>query len=100
MDSALPSYERGGIGLLEENWGKLKLYEEEQDVIVVGETLSEEDKIKERRSLLGRIFIDRAISKETIRGMTRKIWRLRKPPVFTEVGMNTFIVTFATETDK
>lgn len=100
MDSTLPSYERGGIGLLEEKQGKFKFSEEEQDVIVVGETLSEEDKIKERHSLLGRIFIDRAVSKETITGMTKKIWRLSKPPVFIEVGMNRFIVTFATETYK
>lgn len=67
---------------------------------MVGETLLEDDKINERHSLIGRIFIDRAVSKETIKGMIGKIWWLSKPAVFIEVGKNIFIVTFDTETDK
>lgn len=64
------------------------------------EALSEEDKIKERRSLIGKVFTDRFISKETIRGTIAKIWRICKPIVFKEAGKNMFVVTFATEIDK
>lgn len=78
----------------------MKLSEEEQDTIVVGETISENDKIKERWSLIGKVFTDRNKSKMTISGMVGKIWRISKLEVFTEVGKNCFIITFAIETDN
>lgn len=64
------------------------------------EFVSEDDKIKERMSLMGKIFTDRQISKVTIGGLMGKIWCISKPAIFSEVGSNSFIVTFATEIDK
>lgn len=64
------------------------------------EFVSEDDKIKERMSLMGKIFTDRQISKATIGELMGKIWRISKPAIFSEVGSNIFIVTFATKIDK
>lgn len=88
------------ISYLEEKWNQIKLSKGEQNIIVVEKTLSKDDKINERCNLIGKIFTDCHISKQTIRGMMRKIWRISKPTTFIKVGKNMFIVTFTTETDK
>lgn len=74
-----------GISYLEEKWSQFKLYEEDQDVIMAEDTQTEDDKIKERHSLIGKIFTEQYISKETIGGLMGKIWRISKPTIFTEV---------------
>lgn len=61
--------EREGMVFLEEKWNQLKLSEEEQDTIVFNEPVSEDDKVKERKSLIGKIFTDRQISKAIIGGL-------------------------------
>lgn len=52
-----------GMQLLEEKWGQLRLLEEEQNSITVGEEVLEEDRIKVRRSLVGRVCSERNIIK-------------------------------------
>lgn len=63
---------------LEEKWEKLCLNEEEQVTIVVGDDVSEEGIIKERRSLIGKILSKRNISQEKVRSTMGKIWRISK----------------------
>lgn len=74
-----------GIPFLEERWSRLKLFKDELDTIVGGEILSEDDKVKERRSLIGKLFTERRVSKEMIKGTMGKIWHLSKNATFTEV---------------
>lgn len=47
--------------ILEGNWDKLRLNSEEEDSIKVEEEFSVSDRIKERRSLLGKLCLDRTI---------------------------------------
>lgn len=91
-----------GLNILEERWGKLRLTEEEQVSITLGEEeVSEMDNIKERRSLVGKIFSERSISRDTIQTTTMgKIWKLTRSASFKEVEKNLFIITFATEAEK
>lgn len=73
--------------------------EKEKDTILVEEDTPEE-LIKERHYLVGKIFSDRRINRETMESTMGKIWRISKQAAFTEVEKNMFMVTFATETDK
>lgn len=74
--------------------------EEEQIGITMGEAVLEEEHIKERRSLVGRICTDWSISRDTIQTTMGRIWRLHKVASFKEANKNLFIVTFSTETEK
>lgn len=74
--------------------------EEEQIGITIGEVVSEEEHIKERCNLVGRICTDRSIRRDTIQTTMRRIWRLHKVVSFKEDGKNLFIVTFSTEAKK
>lgn len=56
--------------------------------------VSEEENIKERRSLVGRICTKRNISRDVIQATMKKIWRLHKAASFKEAGRNLFIITF------
>lgn len=47
---------------LAEKWGNLQLNEEEQESIIVGEDSPKEEVIKERCSMVGKIFLKRNIS--------------------------------------
>lgn len=67
---------------------------------MVGEVLSEEDKIKERCNLISKIFNEQCIIREMIKEAMGKVWWLSKFGTFKEVRENMFIITFATETDK
>lgn len=85
---------------LVEQWNNLWLSEEEQDTIVVGEDIPDKERIKERCSLVRKIFSDRSMSWEIVRGTMGRIWRINKQAAFTKVGKNTSIITFATKTNK
>lgn len=67
-----------------------------KDTIAVREEFLEEEQIKKKRSLIGKIYMDRYISKEIIWGTMEKIWQLSKPTSFKESGKNILIVTLAT----
>lgn len=67
---------------------------------LVGEDTLEEEIIKERRNLVGKIFSDRYITREIVKVTMWKIRRINKQVAFTKVERNTFMITFATETDK
>lgn len=58
------------------------------------------DKIKEKWSLVEKIYADKNVGKETIKGTMGNIWRLNKSASFTEAERNVFIVTFVTDADK
>lgn len=60
----------------------------------------EDDLSKEKRSLLGKICMEKIINKKLIRTTMRKIWKLHKLAIFKEVGKNTFATTFTNEADK
>lgn len=49
---------------------------------------------------MGKIHMDRKISKETIRGTMGKTCWLSKPAILKEAGKNIFIITFASVGDK
>lgn len=50
--------------------------------------------------MIGKILMDRSISREIVRRTMRKIWRLSKKASFTKAKKNTFIVSFRTKVDK
>lgn len=80
--------------------GEVTLSGEEDKLITLGEELSKEDYIKERRSLQGNVCADRSIRKEILKVTMGKIWKKSKLMVFKAVGKNIFTVTFETESDK
>lgn len=85
---------------LEAQWKQLRLSEEEQEPLIIEDVVSEDDKVKEERSLVGKIHMDRKIGKETIRGNMGNIWRLSKLAVFKVAEQNIFIITFTSVGDK
>lgn len=58
------------------------------------------DQIKEQRSLLGKLCLDRMTGKEVPRNTMGKIWKISKPAIFRDLGSNLFSITFETKTDK
>lgn len=61
-----------GMNSSEVQWEKLWLFEDESDSIVMDKTLSKDDLLKEQRNLLGKIILERNISKELIRSTMGK----------------------------
>ncbi|KAF5474654.1 hypothetical protein F2P56_006537 [Juglans regia] len=94
--------EPDGIGMksLEDQWEKLKLSDEERRVVDVGEDNEEEAWEYGERSIVGKIFLDRTIGRETLSATMRKIWRISKPAEFREVGDNKFVISFSSVADK
>lgn len=85
---------------IEGQWNKLKLTEEEKDPISVEDDLSEDECIKERRSIIGKLCMNRIINKDVLRITMGRIWRTSKPALYKEVGKNLLNISFAMETDK
>lgn len=74
-----------GLKSLGGKWEQLRLTEEEDDFFFLDDEANEADRTKERRSLIGKICIERTIGKEVIRKTVGRIWRISKPATFTEV---------------
>lgn len=90
-----------GLKILEERWGQLRLSKEEQVRLTMDEEeLTDQDTIKERRSLVEKICTERSIIRDAIQSTMGKIWKLGKAATFKEVEKNLFIVTFSTEAEK
>lgn len=85
---------------LEVQWEQFKLMEDEICKIDVDEGLSEDERIKEKRSVIGKIIVNCIIGLDIIKTTMNKIWRISRSSSFKEVGDNLFIITFATELDK
>lgn len=92
--------ETDGMKGLEAQWRQLRLYEDEQETLLVDENFPKINKIKEKKSVIEKVCADRYIGKEAIRVTMKKIWRLSELASFKEVGKKNFIVTFAIEEDK
>lgn len=86
--------------ILEGNWEKLRLNSDEEDPIQVEDEFSVSNRIKERRSLLGKLCLDSMVGKEVLRTTMGKIWKISKPAIFRDLGSNLFSITFESETDK
>lgn len=78
---------------LEGHWDKLRLNVEEEDVY-------SSSCIKERRSLLDKVCIDRNIGREISKTTMGKIWRISEPVIFQAMDKNIYNINFATEVDK
>ncbi|XP_042958199.1 uncharacterized protein LOC122293796 [Carya illinoinensis] len=85
---------------LQEMWGNFQLNEEEGEAIEIEGEGSSEVQRKGERSLIGKIWSERVIGKNIVENTMAKVWRLSKPAIFTEVGRNIFVITFATHADK
>ncbi|XP_042983175.1 uncharacterized protein LOC122312593 [Carya illinoinensis] len=85
---------------IQERWSKLRLLESEASVLNLDEEGSTVTKEKGDRSLVGKVFSDRMVSKEVLASTMAKVWWISKRADFHECGSNTFIVTFATIADK
>lgn len=85
---------------MEAQWSHLWLSEEEQESLVMEDIGSEDDKVKEKRSLVRKIHMDRKIKKKTIKGTMGKIWQISKPANFKKAVNNIFIITFASIANK
>lgn len=62
-----------GIKSLKKKWGQLHLSEKEQISIIVGDEVPKEDSIKEWKSLVGMLGIERSVSNEAIQTTMGKI---------------------------
>lgn len=85
---------------LEGQWNNLKLTEEEEESISLEEEISKDEGIKVRRSIIGKLCMDRSINQDVLKTTMRKVWRTSKPALFKEVGRNLFTISLATEIDK
>ncbi|KAF5468312.1 hypothetical protein F2P56_012474 [Juglans regia] len=84
---------------LESIWKKLSLNEENAGVNVHAGS-SVKVKSKGDCSLIGKICSNCTKGKEVVRAMMIKIWKVSRPPVFTQIRANIFIITFANSRDK
>ncbi|XP_040994343.1 uncharacterized protein LOC121240886 [Juglans microcarpa x Juglans regia] len=75
---------------LEDMWAQMKLIEEEMGTIDLNEEESEVVLKKGEKCLIGKVCLERVISKSIISTTMAKIWRLSKPATFMEVGANLF----------
>lgn len=73
---------------------------EQETILSVLKDVSENNRIRECRSLMRQLCVDRIVGKEVLRTTMGKIWVLSKPATFTEVGKNYFNISFNTEADK
>ncbi|XP_041009439.1 uncharacterized protein LOC121253498 [Juglans microcarpa x Juglans regia] len=85
---------------LEELWEQMKLTEEEMETIELNEEDAEVVIKKGELCLVGKVCVDRVISKSVIMSIMSKIWCLSKPTVFQVVGKNCFVVVFNNHADK
>lgn len=85
---------------MEEQWGKLSLSGEKDELINLGEDLSGDDKIKENQSLIGKVCVDQSIGKDIMKTTLGKIWRINKPAIIHKVGKYCFTITFDYESNK
>ncbi|XP_042969019.1 uncharacterized protein LOC122301691 [Carya illinoinensis] len=85
---------------LQEMWETFQLNDEEGEAIELEEEGSSEVQRKGERSLIGKIWSERVIGKNIVENTMGRVWRLSKPAIFTEVGRNVFVITFATHADK
>lgn len=85
---------------LEDIWGQLSLTEEEEALPEVDSGSGEEIQRKGKRSLIGKVCSEHNIGKDIIGSTMARIWRISKRPIFQEVDINIFVVTFATHADK
>lgn len=76
------------------------MIDDEEHPLSSDDDLLEEDRLKERRSLMGKIFSDRVIGVEAVRLTLGKIWKISKLGLFKIVGHNTYMIMFANEADK
>lgn len=89
-----------GINALETQRKNLSLTEEELAPIKVDKDPLEEDEVKSRKSLLGKLCSNRSIGKEVIQTTMGKIWKICRKVIFKEMSQNLFMITFATEQTK
>ncbi|KAF5471486.1 hypothetical protein F2P56_008274 [Juglans regia] len=85
---------------LEEKWKGLRLLEDENASIELDEDTTTELIYKEQRTVLGKIFSSRIISKEVLGSTMAKVWKISKAAKFTEVCPNTFAIIFENVADK
>ncbi|XP_035543563.1 uncharacterized protein LOC118347656 [Juglans regia] len=85
---------------LHEMWENFQLNEEEGAAIDIEEEGIPKVLRKGDRSLISKIWSDRQIGKNIVETTMAKVWRLSKPAIFTKMGKNIFIITFATHADK
>ncbi|XP_042954597.1 uncharacterized protein LOC122291010 [Carya illinoinensis] len=95
----MASRKRGGAEVLMAQWRKLKLSEEEEEVVEIMQTGKKEIDRKGEKSLIGRVCSDRPVSKTLISNTMAKIWRISRRAVFQEVERNTFVISFETHAD-
>lgn len=63
---------------LKERWQHLHLMEEEEDAINFDEDIGEELLYKRECSLVGKVCMDRSVSKEVMENTMKKIWRISR----------------------
>ncbi|KAF5454463.1 hypothetical protein F2P56_024125 [Juglans regia] len=85
---------------LAKRWECLKLTEKESQLVDLDDEISEELKNKGECSLVGKIWMERNISKGVIETTMAKVWRISRKALFQEVGTNKFVITFANQADK
>lgn len=69
-------------------------------MIEVVEDISADERVKLRRSIIGKLCMDRYLGRDVLRTTMSKVWRTSKPGILKEVGKNLFTITFVTEMDK
>lgn len=74
--------------------------EEKKETIEVTEDVPKRDRIKRQNIVIKKLCNNRVVEKNVIQTTMVKVWRVSKLATFTEVGKNTFIITFETITDK
>lgn len=88
------------MDVLKSQWKNLSLTKEECEPIKWAEEPTEEDDVKSRISLLGKLCSNRRIGKDILQTTMGKIWKISRKPIFKEINQNLFTITFGTEEDK
>lgn len=81
-------------------WDKLRLSKSEKEEIEICNENLEISGSRDRSSLVGKLLMDCKISKEVLRSMMIKVWKVGSLVKFTEIQFNTFIICFVSFEEK
>ncbi|KAF5736652.1 hypothetical protein HS088_TW14G00799 [Tripterygium wilfordii] len=81
-------------------WGKISLTAAEGEAICIVDLDPRVNSLVSDCSIIGKICLDRSVSKEVLATTMGSIWKISSVPCFMELGQNMFIITFGNIRDK
>lgn len=81
-------------------WAQLRLSEEEEDTVELGNVEDENQRERLWLSLVGKLFTTKSYNEEAIKKTMQQIWNFSKGVIIRTIGNNLFIIQFLHWKDK